>query len=52
MILSVTHHLPLDTAQCGLSSYLDAGIEGGTIPTPSIVNGWEAREHEFPWQVI
>ena len=37
---------------CGWSIYEDAGITGGSIPQSSIVNGWEARPFEFPWQVM
>ena len=36
---------------CGWSQYEDAGITGGSIPKPLIVNGWQARLWEFPWQV-
>ena len=34
---------------CGYSQYNDAGAEGGS--NKYIVGGWEAREHEFPYQV-
>ena len=34
-----------------MSQYSDAGIQGGTIPSGTIVGGWEARPNEFPWQV-
>ena len=37
---------------CGISKYSDAGIEGGSMPSGNIVGGWEARPHEFPWQVL
>ena len=33
---------------CGASRYEDAGSDGNLF---QIVNGWEARIHEFPWQV-
>ena len=36
--------------ECGFSEYEDAGIEGGS-PSKHIAGGWEAREHEFPYQV-
>ena len=33
---------------CGASRYEDAGSDQNLF---QIVNGWEARIHEFPWQV-
>ena len=50
---SVIIHMYVSSAawNCGFSPYENAGIPGGTIPSPSIVDGWLARQHEFPWQV-
>ena len=36
------------TVECGISRYEDAGANQNAA---YIVNGWEARIHEFPWQV-
>ena len=44
----------ISDSACGYSQYADAGVDGGSsMRTPRmIVGGWEARIHEFPYQVI
>ena len=39
-----------DDDTCGISKYDDAGREQENV-NGRILGGWEAREHEFPWQV-
>jgi len=54
VVLATAANLPptryeWDSENCGTSKYADAGREQDI--NARIVGGWEARAHEFPWQI-